>query len=61
MGLFPPTSDGKAKCLYYTKDKAMAGNPGWIWARKSLKDYYKLKANKMRDQIKEIYDFLLSS
>lgn len=61
MGLFPPASDGKAKCLYYPKNKAMMGNPGWLWARKSLKDYYRLKSNKMGDQITQIYDFLLSS
>lgn len=61
MGLFPPASDGKAKCLYSPKNKAMMGNPGWLWARKSLKDYYRLKSNKMGDQITQIYDFLLSS
>lgn len=61
MGLFPPAGDGKAKCLYSPKDKILTGNPGWIWARKSLKDYYKLKTSKMEDQIKEIYGFLLSS
>lgn len=61
MGLFPQASDGLGSCLYYPRESKQGGNPGWVWARKSLRDYYRLKANKMGSQMREIYDFLLSS
>ena len=61
FGLYPPISEiQKTPSIFLSNNGGPLGNPQWLFSRKALKDYYRIKSAKMSGLIKKIYMFLLS-
>jgi hypothetical protein len=41
-------------------NEGQVGNPHWLFSRKAMKDYYRIKCAKMTAPVKKLYMFLLA-